>query len=97
MTRDDSTFLYILIDLFVRYYTVMDGTVLWTFFLSTFLNLYFLYIFVECVDHSFAYVAHFVLSRNVWIRTLKAAVASRRVTGTNLATHLSNLATHLST
>jgi hypothetical protein len=33
-----------------------------------------------------AYVAHFVFLRDVWIRTQKAAVASRRAT-TNLATH----------
>jgi hypothetical protein len=40
-----------------------------------------------CVGHSFAYVAHFVFFRDVWIR------ASRRAT--NLATHLPDLATHL--
>jgi hypothetical protein len=43
--------------------------------------------------HSFAYVAHLVFLRDVWIRTQIAAVASRRAT--NLATHLLNLATHL--
>ncbi len=43
--------------------------------------------------HSFAYVAHFVFLRDVWIRTQSAAVASRRAT--NLATHLPKLATHL--
>ncbi len=36
--------------------------------------------------HSFSYVAHFVFWRDVWIRTQRAAVASRRAT--NLATHL---------
>jgi hypothetical protein len=41
---------------------------------------------LEYVGHSFAYVAHFVFLRDVWIRTLRAAVASRRAT--NLATHL---------
>jgi hypothetical protein len=46
---------------------------------------------LEFVSQSF--VAHFVFLRNVWIRTQRAAVASRRVT--NLATHLPNLATHL--
>ncbi len=54
------------------------------------------YIFLaglECVGHSFAYVAHFVFLRDVWIRTQRVAVASRRAT--NLATHLPNLATHL--
>ncbi len=40
---------------------------------------------LECVGHSFAYVAHFVFLRDVWIRTQRAAVASRRAT--NLALH----------
>ncbi len=40
---------------------------------------------LECVGHSFAYVAHFVILGDVWIRTQRAAVASR---ATNLATHL---------
>ncbi len=56
----------------------------------------FLHIFfggLECVGHSFAYVAHIVFLRDVWIRTKRAAVASGRAT--NLATHLPNLATHL--
>ncbi len=44
----------------------------------------------ECVGHSFAYVAHFVFLRDVWIRAQRAAVAS-----TNLATHIPNLATRL--
>jgi hypothetical protein len=35
---------------------------------------------LECVGHSFAYVAHFVFWRDVWIRTQRAAVASRRAT-----------------
>jgi hypothetical protein len=35
---------------------------------------------LECVGHSFAYVAHFVFSRDVWIGTQRAAVASRRAT-----------------
>jgi hypothetical protein len=46
--------------------------------------------------HSFAYVAHFIVLRDVWIRTQRAAVANRCTT--NLATHLSPsfyLATHL--
>jgi hypothetical protein len=50
---------------------------------------------LECVGHSFAYVAHFVFLRDVWIRSQTAAVASRRAT--NLATHLPKLATHLPT
>ncbi len=41
---------------------------------------------LECVGYSFAYVAHFVLLRDVWIRTQRTAVASRRAT--NLANHL---------
>jgi hypothetical protein len=31
---------------------------------------------LECVGQSFAYVAHFVFLRDVWIRTQRAAVAS---------------------
>jgi hypothetical protein len=56
---------------------------------------FFIYFFggLECVGHSFAYAAHFVILRAVWIRTQKAAIASRRAT--NLATHLPNLAIHL--
>jgi hypothetical protein len=56
---------------------------------------------LECVGHSFAFVAHFEFLRDVWIRTQRAALASRRATGTNLATHLQLshpspcLATHL--
>ncbi len=42
--------------------------------------------------HSFAYVAHFIFLSDVWIRTHRAAVASRR--DTNLANHLPKLATH---
>jgi hypothetical protein len=41
---------------------------------------------LECVVHSFAYVTHFVFLKDVWIRTQRAAVASRRAA--NLATHL---------
>ncbi len=50
----------------------------------------FLYIFwrARCVGHSFAYVAHFVFLRDVWIRTQRAAIACRHVT--NLATHPPN-------
>ncbi len=40
---------------------------------------------LECVGHSFAYVAHFVFLRDVWIRTQTAAVATRRAS--NLTTH----------
>ncbi len=35
---------------------------------------------LDCVGHSFAYVAHFVFLRDVWIRTQRAAVAKRRAT-----------------
>jgi hypothetical protein len=35
---------------------------------------------LECVGHFFAYVAHFVFLRNVWIRTQRDAVASRCAT-----------------
>ncbi len=40
---------------------------------------------LECVGHSFAYVAHLWFLRDVWIRTQSAAVASWRAT--DLATH----------
>jgi hypothetical protein len=33
---------------------------------------------LECVGHSFAYVVHFVFSRDVWLRTQRVVVASRR-------------------
>ncbi len=39
-----------------------------------------------CVGHSFVDVAHFVFLRDVWIRTQRAGVASRRAT--NLTPHL---------
>jgi hypothetical protein len=38
------------------------------------------------VGHSFAYVAHLVVLKDVWIRTERVAVASRRAT--KIATHL---------
>ncbi len=41
---------------------------------------------LKCVGHFFAYVAQFEFLRDVWIRTQRATVASRRAT--NLATHL---------
>ncbi len=41
---------------------------------------------LECVGHSFAYVAHFAFLRYAWIRTKRADVASRGAT--NLATQL---------
>ncbi len=42
---------------------------------------------LECVGHSFAYVAHLWFLRDVWIRTQSTAVASWRAT--DLATHAS--------
>jgi hypothetical protein len=56
-------------------------------------NLFFCIFFggLECVGHSFAYVAHLWFSRDVWIRTQSAAVAIWRAT--DLATHPSVLAT----
>jgi len=47
---------------------------------------------IACVGHSFADVAHFVFLRHIWIRTQRAASASR--CATNLAIHLPNLAIH---
>ncbi len=46
------------------------------------------------LGHSFAYVAHFLFLRDVWIRTQRAAVASRWAI--NLAFHLPNFATNVS-
>ncbi len=43
---------------------------------SLFLHIFFGWL--DCVGHSFAYVAHFVFLRDVWILTQSAAVASRR-------------------
>jgi hypothetical protein len=50
---------------------------------------YFFFGGLECVGHSFAYVAHLRFLRDVWIRTQSAAVASWRAT--NLATHPSRI------
>ncbi len=53
---------------------------------------FFLCIFLgglECVGHSFAYVAHYVCLRDVSIRTQRATVTSMRTT--YLATHLPRL------
>jgi hypothetical protein len=56
--------------------------------LQNFLLIFFLYIFggLERVGDSFAYVVHFVFLRDVFIRTQRVAVASKRAT--NLASHL---------
>ncbi len=58
--------------------------------------LFFVYFFggLECVGHSFAYVADLWFLRDVWIRTQSTAVASWRAI--DLSTHPSNLATHSS-
>jgi hypothetical protein len=53
---------------------------------ETFVVLEYFYSGLQCVGHSFAYVTHLVFLRDVWIRTQRATVASRRAT--NLATHL---------
>ncbi len=55
--------------------------------LNNFKMFFFVYFFggLECVGHSFAYVAHLWFLRDVWIRTQSAAVASWRAT--DLATH----------
>jgi hypothetical protein len=51
-------------------------------------NPFFLFFGVlEFVDHSFAYIDHFVFLRVVWIRAQKDTVASG-CASTNLATHL---------
>jgi hypothetical protein len=42
--------------------------------------LYFFFRGLECVGHSLVYVAHSVFLRDVWVRTQRAAVASRRAT-----------------
>ncbi len=48
----------------------------------------FVYLFggLECAGDALAYVVLFVFLRDVWIRTQRAAIASR--CATNLATHL---------
>jgi hypothetical protein len=55
-----------------------------------YIYIFFVYFFggLECVGHSFAYVAHLWFLRDVWIRTQSTAVASWRAT--DLATHPSN-------
>ncbi len=58
---------------------MQDTTIqsVWTLDRSSSLLLYF-FGRLECVGHSFAYVVHFVFFRGAWIRTQRAAVASRR-------------------
>jgi hypothetical protein len=52
------------------------------------ISLNYFFVGLECVGHSFAYVAHFAFLGDIWIRTLNAAVASR--CATKLATHHPN-------
>jgi hypothetical protein len=61
-----------------------------TFYTKFATKYFFVYFFdgLECLGPSFAYVAHFVFLRDVWILTQRAAVASRRAA--NLATLLPN-------
>jgi hypothetical protein len=47
---------------------------------------------LECDGHTFVNVAHFAFLRDVWIRTQRAAVTSRRAI--NLATHLPDQLSH---
>jgi hypothetical protein len=68
-----------------------------TFWVEFSLNFWKLFLYIlfgglECVCHSFAYVAHFAFLRDVWIRTQRAVVARRRAS--SLATHLTKLAGH---
>ncbi len=55
--------------------------------LCIFFFIFFLFFFgeLECAGHSYAYVAHVLFLRDVWIRTQKATIASRRAN--SLATH----------
>jgi hypothetical protein len=68
-----------------------EKTIIWQHFSETF-SKYFSFVIIiifggqECVSHSFAYVAYFIFLRDVYIRTQRAAVASRRAT--NLANNL---------
>jgi len=42
-------------------------------FCFNFFNLFFIFNGLECVGHSFAYVAHIIFLTDVWIRTQRAA------------------------
>jgi hypothetical protein len=44
-------------------------------------SIFYIYFFsgLESVGHSFAYAAHFVLLRDVWIRIQRAAAANRQL------------------
>ncbi len=70
--------------------------ILFLFFKSVCRFLNFILIFfdgLECIGLFFAYVAHVIFLRSVWIRTQRAAVANR--SAILLATHLPNLFIHL--
>ncbi len=62
----------------IRIFVTADCFDIFADFKSTFGRL-------ECVGHSFAYVAHLWFLKDVWIRTQSTAVASWRAT--DLATH----------
>ncbi len=69
-------------------YTFLLFTVITFYYLQTFL---FIFLRARVCGPSFVYVTHFVFLRDIWIRTQKAAAASRRTS--NLATHLTLLQT----
>jgi hypothetical protein len=47
-------------------------------FMSQILKLFIFFGGLECVGHSFAYVAHILFLRDVWIRAQRAAVATSK-------------------
>ncbi len=66
--------------------------------ISPYLLLHSIFGGLPCVGHSFAYVAHFVFLRDVWIRTQRAAVNRNKLARHQLS-HPSHsyLAIHLPT
>ncbi len=69
-----------------------DLSCLFLFFFIGVQHIFFSFSQARVYCHSFAYVANFVIFRDVWIRTQSTAIASRHAT--NLATHLPLLVTH---
>ena len=59
-----------------------------------FFNFFIFFGGLECVGHSFAYVEPLVFLRDVWIRTKRAAVASRRATNLAIPPTTWPVATH---